>query len=94
MSKDIKQQLDDVESKLDEHTRILASIDKTLALQAQQLELHIKRTDIAEANLKLLRDEFKPVQAHVNFINGLSKLVVLIGVIAGIVHVVWQIVTK
>lgn len=89
---DIKDKLDAIESKMDEHTKILSSVDKTLALQAQQLENHIKRTQAAEDNLDLLRKEFKPVQRHVEFINDLSKLVTFLGVIAGIAYSIWAIV--
>ena len=75
--KEIKDKLKDIDDKLDEHTKILASVDKTLALQAQQLETHMRRTAVAEENLDLLRQEFKPVQGHVEFVNKLSKLVAL-----------------
>lgn len=94
MSKEVKEQLDDIEATLNEHTKILSSVDKTLALQAQQLENHIKRTQIAEENLELLRLEFKPIQRHVEFVNGLSKLVTLLGTISGIVYVVYEILSK
>lgn len=80
--KEIKAAIKELDNKVDEHTKILASIDKTLALQAQQLELHMKRTAVAEENLELLRKEFKPVQSHVEFVNKLSKLVALMATVA------------
>lgn len=80
--KEIKDELKEINDKLDEHTKILASVDKTLALQAQQLETHMRRTAAAEENLDLLRQEFKPVQGHVEFINKLSKLIALGATIA------------
>jgi chromosome segregation ATPase len=89
---DLKDTLDKVEGTLDEHTKMLNSIDKTLALQAQQLAQHIKRTDLAEENINMLRSELKPVKAHVDFINGLSKLItlvcVIIGAVAGLIEAV------
>ena len=99
MAKDISKQLDDVEDKLDKHTEkldkhteILASVDKTLALQEEQLRNHIRRTQLAEENLDLLRKDFKPVENHVHFVNTLSKLVALIAAagsaIYGLVEVV------
>lgn len=94
MSKDIKEQLNDIENKLDEHTKILSSVDKTLALQAQQLEQHMMRTQLAEENLEILRKELKPVQKHVEFINGLSKLITLAGTVIGIIYAVYEIITK
>jgi chromosome segregation ATPase len=87
--KDISKQLDDIKDQLDEHTKTLSSVDKTLALQAQSLENHVKRTNIAEENIALLREEFKPVQKHVNFVNSLSKLITILGTLLGIVYVVW-----
>jgi chromosome segregation ATPase len=75
--KEIRDKLKDIEDKLDEHTKILASVDKTLALQAQQLEQHMLRTNLAEENLQMLREEFKPVEGHVEFVNKLSKLIAL-----------------
>lgn len=80
--KEIKDKLKDIDDKLDEHTKILASVDKTLALQAQQLEMHMRRTDLAEENMKILREEFRPVQGHVEFMNKLAKLVALIAAVA------------
>lgn len=73
---DTNTKLDKIEETLVEHTKILASIDKTLALQAQQLELHIKRTDIAEENLELIRKEFKPIQTRDAVVNALFKIFV------------------
>lgn len=83
--KEIKDAIKELDSKVDEHTKILASIDKTLALQAQQLETHMRRTEAAEANLELLRQEFKPVQSHIEFTNKLSKLIALIAAVASAV---------
>lgn len=94
--KEIKDKLKGIEDKLDEHTKILASVDKTLALQAQQLEQHMRRTDLAEENIKMLREEFKPVEGHVEFVNKLAKLVALTAgiasaVFAGIEVIKWLI---
>lgn len=94
--KEIKEKLKGIEERLDEHTKILASVDKTLALQAQQLEQHMRRTDLAEENIKMLREEFKPVEGHVIFINKLSKLFTLTiasasALFAGIEVVKWLI---
>lgn len=79
--KEIKEAIKELDKKVDEHTKILGSIDKTLALQAQQLETHMRRTEAAEENLELLRKEFKPVEGHVEFVNKLSKLVALVAAV-------------
>ena len=80
--KELKEAIKELDSKVDDHTKILSSIDKTLALQAQQLEMHMRRTEVAEENLEMLRKEFKPVEGHVEFVNKLSKLVALIATVA------------
>lgn len=80
--KEIKDQLKAIDDKLEEHTKILSSVDKTLALQAQQLEVHMRRTAALEENVDILRQEFKPVQGHVDFINKLSKLIALIAAVS------------
>lgn len=80
--KEIKEAIKELDKKVDDHTKILASIDKTLALQAQQLETHMRRTEAAEENLALLREDFKPVEGHVEFINKLSKLIALSAAVA------------
>lgn len=41
-------------SKLDEITRKLASIDKTLAVNTEQLKVHVKRTDLLESKVESL----------------------------------------
>lgn len=94
--KELKEAIKELDSKVDEHTKILASIDKTMALQAQQLEMHMRRTAAAEENLEILRKEFKPVQGHVEFINKSSKVIALLAgvasaVFAGVEVVKWLI---
>jgi len=78
-SKDVSNQLDDIENEVKEHTKILASVDKTLALQAQQLESHMQRTALAEENLKLLRADFKPVEEQSIFIKKFVRVIVILG---------------
>lgn len=88
---DIKDALKEHKEILEEHTKILASVDKTLALQAQHLEQHMRRTELAEENIEILRNELKPVEKHVAFVNGLSKLITLVGTAVGIVYGIIQV---
>jgi hypothetical protein len=90
--KEIKDAIKELDAKVDEHTKILASIDKTLALQALSLETHMRRTEAAEENLGMLRQDFKPVQSHVEFINKLSKLVALLAAVASASYGVFEVV--
>ena len=84
-------QLDKLEGKLDRLDEHLSRIDVTLAVQAEQLATHIKRTELAEENLDLLRKELKPVQSHVLRVEGGLKLLGIISVIAAIASSIWSI---
>lgn len=55
----------------------------------KDIEHHIKRTQIAEENIELLRAELKPVQDHVVQVNGIGKFLGISGIIlAGIVSLI------
>jgi hypothetical protein len=61
------------------------SINVTLAVQAEQLKHHIKRTE-------LLEEEFKPVREHVTRVNALILLLggilALLGTVKAIIEIV------
>lgn len=60
--------------KLERMDERLDSVDKTLAVNTESLREHIKRTSLLEA-------EVKPIKQHVQLVNGMAKIsVVLIGV--------------
>ena len=61
----MSEQLNKIEEKLDKVEEKLSSIDVTLAKQAKDLEHHIYRTDLAEQNIELIRQEMQPVKKHV-----------------------------
>lgn len=67
--KRLEDKLDDrfnrVENKQDEITKEVGAVNVTLIRQEGQLAEHIRRTQLAEENLSLLRSEFKPVEFHV-----------------------------
>ncbi len=71
-------QLDRIEASIAEIRAHGGAVDKTLALQHQQLVEHIKRT-------ALLEKEMLPISRHVQQVQGAGKLVALIAVIASIV---------
>ncbi len=60
----------------------LANIDKTLALQHQSLEIHIKRSDLLEQKLQ-------PVEEHVASVKTVLRIMGWIGA-SGIVAVIVQ----
>lgn len=61
----MKEQLDKIEAKVDFIEEKISSIDITLAKQAKDLEHHIYRTELAEENINIIRQEMQPVKKHV-----------------------------
>lgn len=78
----MKDQLDKIEAKVDLIEEKISSIDITLAKQAKDLEYHIYRTELAEENLSLIRQEMVPVKKHVALMDASLKV---IGAIASVV---------
>lgn len=70
--------------KVDKLDRRLDNVDITLAKQHKSLELHMLRTDLNEEQLKLIRQEAKPVQKHVAMIEGGLKAFGAISAVLGI----------
>lgn len=70
-----------IQSKVDKIDERMDGIDKTLAVNTSLLDIHIKRTD-------LLEKEVKFVKTHVIFVQLLSKLVAWsLGVLAAMATV-------
>ncbi len=74
MQERIFNKLDKIEDKLDSQNSILM-VQQTL------LDEHIRRTELAEENIRLLRKELKPVQDHVVMMQSGLKMIGLIGII-------------
>lgn len=71
----MKEQLDKIEAKVDLIEEKISSIDITLAKQAKDLEHHIYRTELAEQNLELIRQEMVPVKKHVALMDAGLKVI-------------------
>ena len=71
----MQNQLVKIEEKLDKVEEKLSSIDVTLAKQAKDLEHHIYRTDLAEQNIELIRQEMQPVKKHVALMDASLKVI-------------------
>ena len=71
----MKEQLTKIEEKLDKVDEKLSSIDVTLAKQAKDLEHHIYRTELAEQNLDLIRQEMVPVKKHIALMDASLKVI-------------------
>jgi hypothetical protein len=81
----MEDRLERIETKLDKVVDQISEINSTTAKQQVSLDYHIKRTDLLEKKLE-------PVEAHVNLISSLFKIVASIAVLAGIVATILQIV--
>ena len=93
MSKDeqILKALDKFENKIDKLDARLDSIEKVQVKQEANLGEHMRRTETAEENINLLREELKPVKKHVAYmegaLKGLGVVSLIVGVAAGIVKI-------
>lgn len=74
-----------IESKIDRIENHVGDIKTILAQQHGSLVEHIKRTEIAEQNIALLRSDLKPVETHVAMIKGGVKLIGIICMVGGLV---------
>lgn len=74
----MKNRVDRIEDKVDKIDERLDSIDKTLAVNTESLQIHMKRSDALESMIK-------PVQKHVDMVEGALKLIGLVATVAGLV---------
>jgi hypothetical protein len=79
-----EQRFDKVDSRLD-------SIEKVQIKQEANLGEHIRRTELAEENLVILRNDFKPIQKHViyveGFLKGLGILAMVVTLVKGVMAI-------
>jgi hypothetical protein len=62
----------------------IAGIKGSQTSMEGDLLTHIKRTELAEEAIELLRQEVKPISTHVAILSVLTKLLLLAGSIVGI----------
>ena len=77
MSDDLKR----LEFKIDKIDQRINNVDVTLAAQHESLKDHIRRTN-------LLEEQVKPIEKHVNMVNGAIKFIGILGIIAAIIEAV------
>lgn len=73
--------IEKLSEKTDTH---LDDINKTMIKNTALLEEHMRRTELAEENLKILRGEVEPIKTHVAAIRILVKVVGVLGTVVGI----------
>lgn len=82
--------------------RIFQSLDKisgdisdlkvVVGKQEENIKEHMRRTEIAEENLALIREEIEPLKNHVVVINGVLKITGIIAIIIGAAASVFKII--
>lgn len=68
---------------LDKISEDISDLKITSAKQEENIKEHIRRTELAEENLTLLRQEIEPLKQHVVAINSVLKIIGLISVVIG-----------
>lgn len=64
------------------------------AKQEENIKEHIRRTELAEENLSLLRQEIEPLKQHVIVINGILRVIGVVSVIIGSAAGIFEIISK
>lgn len=68
---------------LDKISEDISELKVTSAKQEENIKEHIRRTELAETNLEMLRQEIQPLKDHVVAINGVLKIIGTISVVIG-----------
>lgn len=76
--------MDEISKKLDKLDERLDSIGILQAVHTEQLKEHMRRSDLLERRIEQVDQELKPVERHVAVVNGIMKLVGIIGTLAAI----------
>lgn len=82
MDKDFLNKMYERQEKMSED---INEIKVILGKQEEHLKQHILRTELAEENIALLREQIQPIEKHVQMVSGVLKFLGLISVLVGIV---------
>lgn len=72
-----------INDKLDKIIDKVVSLEKVAVKHEETLQHHVYRTDLAEENIKLLRDEVEPLKVFQHKLMGAGKLAALSFTAAG-----------
>lgn len=80
--------MSELRSTLNELAADIKQLTATSIKNEEQLRYHIKRTDLLEESVTLLRQQFTPVAKHVALVNSLCKVTVgLLGLLATVITI-------
>ncbi len=65
--------MDEIKSVLKDMQADLTDIKVSQARMEQDVLNHIRRTDLAEESIKLLREQVEPIKSHVARVEGIGK---------------------
>lgn len=74
-----------MENKLNEIVERIHSIERIMDRNTVSLEQHMKRTEVAEENLELLRNDVRLIEKHVIRVDGVFKFIGLLGIISTLI---------
>lgn len=80
----MEKKLEAIENKVDKLDERLDSIEKVLIKQELNIDLHIRRTNLLEESVDLLRKDLRPVERHVDYVHGALKFIGIVSLIVGI----------
>lgn len=87
--------LNKIDSKIDKLDDRMDTMDKTLVRHEENLKEHMRRSAANEEAVEILRQEMKPVQAHVQFVKNvlifLGASASVIGFVVGIIEFIKKI---
>jgi hypothetical protein len=75
----------DIKIIFEEIRRDISEIKTSQKVMERDVAHHIKRTELAEENIKLLRQDLKPVEDHISMMNGSLKLLGVLSILVAIV---------
>lgn len=79
-----------IEDRLDKISEEISEMNKTLAINTTQLEIHIEGVKLAREQNNLLKEEFdrqlRRINAHIDFVQGAAAAITIIGAIVVALH--------
>lgn len=86
--KTIIDKVDKLDSKIDSISSDIVEIKVTSARHDENLKLHMRRSDLAEEGINLLKEELKPIKKHIHSVDGIVRFIMvssgILGAIGGI----------
>lgn len=77
---------------LDKISEDISDLKVVVGKQEENIKEHMRRTEIAEENLALIREEIEPLKNHIVVINGVLKIVGIVAIIIGAAASVFKII--